>query len=125
MSRPSSSHASSDRSKVEAVVRGYIDAWYAGDVDLMNRVLHDDLVKRTPGAEDADLLREVPKARMMQLTADGGGDASDPSMEIDVDDVATDIAAARVVSPEYVDYLHLVKTSAGWKIANVLFRIRG
>ncbi len=72
-----------------------------------------------------DSLREVNKARMIELTAGGGGDAPDPEMEIDIDDVATDIAAARVVSPEYVDYLHLVKTSAGWKIANVLFRNRG
>lgn len=35
-----------------------------------------------------------------------------------------DMDTVRVVSPEYLDYLHLVKTPAGWKIANILFHIR-
>jgi hypothetical protein len=26
-----------------------------------------------------------------------------------------------VVSPDFVDYLHLVRASDGWRIANVLF----
>ena len=124
-SSPVPPRLSSDSAEVEAIVRDYIDGWYAGDVERMDRSLHVDLVKRIPQGENPDALREVTKARMIELTAGGGGDAPDPEMEIDVDDIATDIAAARVVSPEYVDYLHLVKTAAGWKIANVLFRNRG
>ena len=124
-SSPVPPRLSSDSAEVEAVVRDYIDGWYAGDVERMDRSLHVDLVKRIPQGENPDALREVTKARMIELTARGGGDAPDPEMEIDVDDIATNIAAARVVSPEYVDYLHLVKTTAGWKIANVLFRNRG
>ena len=124
-SSPVPPRLSPDSAEVEAVVRDYIDGWYAGDVERMDRSLHVDLVKRIPQGENPDALREVTKARMIELTAGGGGDAPDPEMEIDVDDIATDIAAARVVSPEYVDYLHLVKTTAGWKIANVLFRNRG
>ena len=115
-------HASSDVADIEAVVRDYIEGWYAGDVERMDRCLHAELVKRIP--EDHDSLREVTKARMLELTASGGGDAPDPYMEVEVDDVSTDIAAARVLSPEYLDYLHLVRTPGGWKIANVLFRNR-
>ncbi|MGA7097553.1 MAG: nuclear transport factor 2 family protein [Acidimicrobiia bacterium] len=118
-------HESSDVAEIETVVRDYIEGWYAGNVERIDRALHTNLVKRTPGGEGPDSLREVTKTRMIELTADGGGDAPDPHMEIDIDDVAGDIAAARVVSPEYVDYLHLAKTSGGWKIANVLFRNRG
>lgn len=118
-------HASSDAAEIEAIVRDYVQGWYAGNVERMDRALHPELVKRIPRSEDPDSLREVTKTRMIELTADGGGDAPDPDMEIDIDDIATDIAAARVVSPKYVDYLHLVKTSGGWTIANVLFRNRG
>ncbi len=118
-------HASSDAAEIEAIVRDYIEGWYAGDVERMDRALHPELAKRIPGSEDPDALREVTKARMLELTADGGGDAPDPDVNIEIDDVSTDIAAARVLSPEYVDYLHLVKTSVGWRIANVLFRNRG
>ena len=34
---------------------------------------------------------------MLELTADGGGDAADPDMVIEIDDVSADIAAARVL----------------------------
>lgn len=123
-----SPHAPSDVAEIERVVCDYIEGWYAGSAERMERSLHDELVKRTPVEEDRareSTLRFVTKARMVELTADGGGNAPDPVAEIVIDDVSGDIAAARVASPDYLDYLHLVKTSQGWKIANVLFHSRG
>ena len=114
----------SETTEIEATVRDYIEGWYSGDVERMDRALHAELVKRVPQGEQPGSLREVTKVRMLELTAGGGGDAPDPAMEVMIDDVSPDIAAARVVSPEYLDYLHLVKTPDGWKIANVLFRNR-
>lgn len=117
--------ASYDAEAVRATACDYIEGWYAGDADRMERSLHDDLVKRTSSAGDeaaADELRMVSKARMIDLTRAGGGtDVADPAIEIFVDDVSTDIASARVVCADYLDYLHLVKTPAGWKIANIIF----
>ena len=124
----SSPPAPSDVAEIEAIARDYVEGWYDGNVERMDRALHAELVKRIPVGEDApgqSQLRMVTKARMLQLTAEGGGAAPDVDVEILIDDVSTDIATARVVSPEYLDYLHLVKTSDGWKIANVLFRMRG
>lgn len=82
------------------------------------------LVKRIPGGEEPGPLREVSKARMLALTADGGGAAPDTEAEIIVDDVSGDIATVRVLSPDCLDYLHVAKTSDGWKIVNVLFHSR-
>ena len=115
----------SDEVQVETAARDYVEGWYSGDVDRMNRALHTDLVKRIPDADDSESLREVSKARMVELTAEGGGDLPDAEFEIFIDDISTDIASVRVVSPEYLDYLHLAKTGDGWKIANVLFHLRG
>jgi hypothetical protein len=115
----------SDEAQVETAARDYVEGWYTGDVDRMNRALHADLVKRIPDADDTESLREVSKARMVELTAEGGGDWPDAEFEIFIDDISTDIASVRVVSPEYLDYLHLAKTGDGWKIANVLFHLRG
>lgn len=113
-----------DVGQIEAVIRDYIQGWYEGSEERMDRALHAEMVKRTPASDELDSLREVTKARMMALTAGGGGNAPDPEMEIDIDAVSPPMAAARVVSPEYVDYLHLLQTSEGWKIVNVLFRRR-
>lgn len=121
-------HNQSDVAEIEAVALDYIEGWYAGDVERMDRTLHADLVKRIPVAEDPpgeSELRMVTKARMLELTADGGGADPNAKVEILVDDVSNDIATARVVSPDYLDYLHLAKTPDGWKIANVIFHMRG
>lgn len=112
---------------IEAVAADYIEGWYRGDESRMDRALHDDLVKRIPAAgDDGDDIsfRLVTKERMTKMTAEGGGEDPDSNFEVAVDDIFGDIASARTVSKEYVDYLQLVKTPTGWKIANVLFRMR-
>lgn len=121
----SSSRASPTVAEVEATTRDYIEGWYSGDVRRMDRALHDGLVKRTRMADDPSALREVTRTRMLELTADEGGDAAAADMQIAIDGVSADIASVRVISADYVDYLHLARTADGWKIVNVLFHNRG
>ena len=110
---------------VESVARDYIEGWYWGDVERMERALHGDLVKRIPVVDSLGArLHAISRARMVELTAGGGGENPDAVVQIIVDDVSDDIATARVLSPEYLDYLHLARTPEGWKIVNVLFRRR-
>jgi hypothetical protein len=61
---------------------------------------------------------------MLALTSEGAGreDGADRRLAIVVDEVYGDIAAARVDSAVYREYVHLVRTSEGWKIANALWR---
>ncbi len=116
---------SSEVDAVRAVALDYIEGWYAGDAERMDRSLHDDLVKRTPLRADgsSSALRSVSKERMVELTSSGGGsDVTAPGIEVYVDDVSDDIACARTVCADFVDYLHLVNTPNGWKIANIVFR---
>ncbi len=118
---------SSDVAEIESISRDYIEGWYTGDVERMDRALHSELVKRIPVNDEPpgeSRLHPVSRARMLELTAEGGGEDPDADFEIFIDDVSTDIATARVVSPEYVDYLHLARTEGGWKIVHVLFRTR-
>lgn len=113
-----------EKTAVESTLRDYIEGWYKGDAVRMDRSLHDDLVKRIPVKDSATIdvqLRMVSKSRMVELTASGGGEDPNGAYQIFVDDIQTDIAAARVLSQEYLDYLHLVKTDEGWKIVNILF----
>lgn len=122
-----SDHGSLDATTeaVRVVALDYIEGWYAGDAGRMERSLHDDLVKRTPapGATRGADLRSVSKARMVELTKHGGGSGVvDPAIRVLVDDVFEDIASARTFCADFVDYLHLVRTPDGWRIANVLFR---
>lgn len=127
MSSPAGPTARSpDTDRVRAVALDYIEGWYAGDAERMERSLHDELVKRTPIVSSAAAqtdLRAVSKDRMVELTSSGGGrEVTDPAIQVFVDDVSDDIASARTVCADFVDYLQLVKTPDGWRIANILFR---
>ena len=109
-----------DRKAIEAAAADYIEGWYTGDAARMDRALHPELLKRT--IDDEGQFRVVTKERMVELTASGGGEDADAATDVALLDVSGDIAVARTESSEYIDYLHLVRTSDGWKIANVLFR---
>ncbi|MBT8165227.1 MAG: nuclear transport factor 2 family protein [Acidimicrobiia bacterium] len=118
---------SNDAALIAAVAADYIEGWYTGDVTRMDRALHPDLLKRTMVVDEetgVESLRVVTKERMVEMTESGGGEQATPEFEAIVDDISGDIGAAHTISPDYIDYLQLVRTTDGWKIANVLFRIR-
>jgi ketosteroid isomerase-like protein len=109
-----------DRELLTQVALDYFEGWFDGDVERMDRALHPDLVKRRAGEE----LGVTTKERMLELTREGAGreDAADRSLEVVVEDVAGEIASVTVRSAVYYEYLQLVRTSAGWKIANALWK---
>ena len=113
------SRTSGDVAAVVATARDYFEGWFDGDEARMERALHPNLVKRRAGEE----LGITTKERMLELTRRGEGkaDGADRTLEIDVADVHGDIASVTIRSAVYHEYVHLVRTSAGWKIANALW----
>jgi hypothetical protein len=61
--------------------------------------------------------------RMLELTSNGAGkeDAADRRIDVEVEDVHRNIASVTVRTAVYHEYLHLVRTNDGWKIANALW----
>jgi putative lumazine-binding protein len=110
---------SSDEAAVVATALDYFDGWFDGDVARMARALHPNLVKRRAGEE----LGITTKERMLELTRAGEGkaDAADRTLDVEVDDIYRDVASVTVRSAVYHEYLHLVRTRDGWKIANALW----
>jgi putative lumazine-binding protein len=115
---------SSDEAAVVAVALDYFEGWFDGDVERMDRALHPDLVKRSHGKDQAASLGITTKQTMLELTAagDGAEDGVDRRLDIEVLEVYEDLASVRVHSAVYYEYLHLVRTRDGWKIANALWR---
>ena len=109
-----------EREAVMQAALDYFEGWFDGDVKRMDRALHPDLVKRQAGDE----LGITTKERMLELTAAGDGvaDGADRRLEVEVLEVHGDIATAIVRSAVYREYLHLVSTTDGWRIANALWR---
>ncbi len=118
------SETATERELITETVRDYFEGWYDGDVARMDRVLHADLVKRGAGQDGPERLRITTKERMLELTALGEGkpDGADRSLDIEVEDATEDTASVTVRSAVYHEYVHLVRTPDGWKIANALWR---
>jgi len=111
-----------DQELITAAVRDYFEGWFDGDVARMDRALHPDLVKRRAG----EALGVTTKERMVELTREhqGAEDGRDRTLEIQIEDVYEDIATVTVRSAVYHEYVHLVRTSDGWKVANTLWQLR-
>lgn len=108
-----------DQELITQTVRGYFGRWYDADVARMDRALHPGLVKRSP-AEDAGAI--LTKELMLPACAEGEGTrAAGRSVKIDIADVCGGIASAVVRSAPCREYLHLIKTGDGWKIADALW----
>jgi hypothetical protein len=108
-----------DQELITQTVQDCFGGWYDADVARMDRALHPDLVKRSPAEDDGAILT---KELMLQACAEGEGTrTADRSVKIDIADVCGGIASAVVRSAPYREYLHLIKTGDGWKIADALW----
>lgn len=115
-----------DSALIIATVHDYFDGWFDGDVSRMERALHRDLVKRSSERDQASTLSFVTAEQMITWTGEGEGvqvasRLADRTIEVEVLDVKNDIASALVRSEPYHEYVHLVRTREGWKIANALW----
>jgi len=74
----------------------------------------------------ASRLSFVTAKEMITWTGEGEGvqvasGLADRTIEVEVLDVKHDIASVLVRSEPYHEYLHLVRTGDGWKVANALW----
>jgi hypothetical protein len=110
---------------VEAAIRqtvlDYFEGWFDGDARRMERALHPGLAKRSLECNE---LEHLTADQMIEATAAGRGKLRDPGrrrIEISVIEVHGPIATVVVHSNVYREYLHLARTTTGWKIVNALW----
>jgi hypothetical protein len=118
-----------DHALIEQTARDYIEGWYTADAARMERALHPDMVKRyvdaMPGGRQ--VVQSVTRDIMVEMTRTGGGSktpADSRNISVAVLEISGDIAVAKTVSSEFVDYLSLAKCNGRWVIVNVLWRFQ-
>jgi hypothetical protein len=116
-----------ERAAIERTVLDYFEGWFGGDPVRMKRALHPELVKRsldkTPSGSET--IRTITADSMIEATARGDGRKESPQnlcLEIKVEDVLGGLASVTARSSVYTEYLHLARTSDGWKIINDLWQ---
>lgn len=118
-----------DSGGIREAALNYIEGWFTGDAERMERALHPQLAKRIvrAAAERPDQLVETSALELVQQTRRGGGaeiPADRRRTDVSILDIFGSAASARVDAGLWIDYLHLVKWNGEWKIVNVLWELR-
>jgi hypothetical protein len=120
--------ATDEKVLIERAIRDYIDGWYEGSAERMERALHPDLTKRRVVTlpSGGEILNTVSADTMVAYAGMGVGKKSKQEGQVNeviILDVSPQTAAAKSVSHEYIDYLHLAKVNGEWRIVNVLWEV--
>jgi hypothetical protein len=73
------------------------------------------------------LSRRSPPREMIDATAQGEGrgeDVDDRQVEVEISYLSGEIASVTRLCHRYVDLLHLLRMPEGWRIVNVVWRLR-
>jgi predicted nucleic acid-binding protein len=121
----SATQKTSEEAAVRATVTDYIEGYYTGDSARMEKSLHPHYLKHTISGTDGQLkMTEKTGLQMVEDVRSNGRQTnlSNKKEQITVLDVAADIASAKLVTADWVDYLTLTKWNGEWKIVSVVLR---
>ena len=117
-----------DKAAITATALDYIEGWYAGDAERMERALHPDLAKRIVMTRDGrSMLQQMSAMGLVQGTKRGGGKQTPPDKQqkdVTILDVFENAASVKIVASDWIDYLHIAKFNGRWVIVNVLWELK-
>lgn len=124
----SQSAAEADKSAVRQAALDYIEGWFEGSVERMDKALHPQLAKRLLEVDPQtgkERLTQLTKDQMVEFTKRGGGSripADQRRIQVTVLDMTATMAFVRSDCSQFIDFLTLAKGEGGqWKIINVLW----
>lgn len=114
---------------IQQTALDYIEGWYEGNAERMERSLHPELAKRMveTSSNGKSKLNQMSAMTLVQFTRRGGGKdtpAERQQKDITILDVFENAASVKIVASEWVDYLHMAKVNGRWVIINVLWELK-
>ena len=125
-----SGHAQSteDSTAISATALDYIEGFYTGDQERMERALHPELAKRiVREGPDGSLLSNMTAAELIAVTGRGGGKMMPPerkTADVTILDIYRNAASVKIVAGDWIDYLHVARFDGRWVIVNVLWEMK-
>lgn len=116
-----------DLDGIERAARDYIEGFVTGDAERHLGAYHPECVKRrlTTDAETGVTEQVVLSPQTMaDYAATGETVIEDCPAEVFIDDVFEDIAAVRIYSCRWVDFVHVVKARGEWRLLHVTWHGR-
>ncbi|MCI0355974.1 MAG: nuclear transport factor 2 family protein [Acidobacteria bacterium] len=118
-----------DEAGIRAAALDYVEGYYEGNPDRMERALHPHLAKRIArtDANGRTRLDQMSAMELVQIIRLGTGKNIPKDKQVKsvtILDVFGNSASVRAEMLEWVDYMHLAKVNGQWKIINVLWEMK-
>jgi Putative lumazine-binding len=127
---PQVNTSDADSAAIRQAALDYIEGYYEGDAERMERAVHPELAKRivlTDRKSGRSRLDQMSAMTLVRGTRAGGGkDTPKERQQKDVTilDIFEQAASVKIVASDWVDYLHLAKFNGRWVIVNVLWELK-
>jgi hypothetical protein len=121
--------STADQAAIKQTALDYIEGWYEGNAERMERALHPELAKRIVRTNDKgqSRLNQTSAMNLVRDTREGyGKNTSKDKQQKDVMilDVFENAASVKLVASDWIDYLHIAKFNGRWVIINVLWELK-
>ena len=119
-----------DKEAIKQTALDYIEGWYEGNAERMERALHPELAKRivrTDPKSGKSNLGQMSAMTLVQYTRSGGGKQTPKEKQqkdVTILDVFENAASVKVVASNWIDYLQMAKWNGHWVIVNVLWELK-
>ena len=118
-----------DKTAIKQAALDYIEGWYEGNAERMEKALHPELAKRIvrTSPEGRSRLDQMGAMTLVQFTRRGGGKETPKDKQqkdVTILDVYENTASVKVVAADWIDYLHIAKFNGRWVIINVLWELK-
>jgi hypothetical protein len=120
-----------DKAAIKQTALDYIEGWYEGNAERMERAVHPDLAKRivqaNPANKNFSRLDQMSALSLVQGVKRGGGKLTPKEKQlkdVTILDVFENTASVKLVASDWIDYLHIAKFNGRWMIVNVLWELK-
>lgn len=121
--------SATDAAAIKQAALNYIEGWYEGNAERMEKALHPELAKRIvrTNKEGISSLGQMSALSLVQGTRSGGGKnvaKERQQKDVTILDTYENAASVKVVATHWIDYLHMAKFNGRWVIVNVLWELK-
>ncbi len=119
-----------DLGAIKQTALDYIEGYYEGNGERMERALHPDLAKRIVHTDSKSGRSRLDQMSAMSLVQGTRARASRSTpkekrqSDVTVLDVFENAASVKIVATDWIDYLHVAKFNGRWVIVNVLWELK-
>lgn len=122
---PARAQSPEDTAAIKATALDYIEGWYEGNAERMQRALHPDLAKHI--VTQKNTVNSMTAQKLIDQTRSGGGKdtpADKQQKDVTILDVFGKAASVKVVASDWIDYMQMGKVDGRWVIINVLWEMK-